>query len=117
MECDIVIEEAQFEVVLRAEQEVLYENEIYQPGGGFSFVKTVSLIFPGYSVTSQADARETVMMHESDMKLKVKKQVSEELRKLGLTAKEAKLVHPEHWSITLLKSPSDFRNLANFISF
>ena len=71
MICDIIVRAAQFEVIVVATRELLFHNEIFQPGQQFTLNEQANFLLLDCDVHSEQDATEWVMMNTQRLQAKV----------------------------------------------
>lgn len=71
MICDIIVRAAQFEVIVVATRELLFHNEIFQPGQQFTLNEQANFLLLDCDVHSLKEATEWVLMNTQRLQAKV----------------------------------------------
>ena len=101
MICDIIVRAAQFEVIVVATRELLFHNEIFQPGQQFTLNEQANFLLLDCDVHSLKEATEWVMMNTQRLQAKVADMMRPTLSEMGWQTNWVNARSEDGWAIYL----------------
>ena len=83
MICDIIVRSAQFEVIVVATRELLFHNEIFQPGQQFTLNEQANFLLQDCDVHSLKEATEWVLVNTQRLQATIGDMMRPTLNDLG----------------------------------
>ena len=115
MICDIIVRAAQFEVIVVATRELLFHNEIFQPGQQFTLNEQANFLLLDCDVHSLKEATEWVLMSTQRLQAKVGDLLQPTLNDLGWQANWVNARSENEWQILLQERNGTARSDASLI--
>ncbi len=101
MICDIIVRAAQFDVLVVATRELLFQNEIYQPGQQQTLNEHANFLLLDCDVHSYKDAAEWVTMNTMRLQAKVGDLMRSTLNDMGWQISWVNARSEGQWQIVL----------------
>lgn len=115
MICDIIVRAAQFEVIVVATRELLFHNEIFQPGQQFTLNEQANFLLLDCDVHSFKEATEAVMIDTQRLQAKVADLMRPTLNEMGWQIQWANARNESHWEVYLQEREGTARQDASLI--
>lgn len=115
MICDIIVRAAQFEVVVVATRELLFHNEIFQPGQQFTLNEQANFLLLDRDVHSFREATETVAINTQRLQNKVAELMRSTLLDMGWQIQWTNARSEDQWQIVLGQQNGGARGDASLI--
>ncbi len=115
MLCDIIVRSAQFEVVVVATRELLFANEIFQPGQQFTLNEQANFLLLDCDVHSFAEATNWVMRDLQRLGAKVGDTMRPTLSGMGWQTNWVHARNETQWEIYLQERNGDARSDTSLI--
>ena len=109
MICDIIVRAAQFDVAVVATRELLFQNEIYQPGQSQTLQQQANFLLLDCDVHSFKDAAEWVTMNTMRLQAKVADVMRSTLNDMGWQTTWVNARSENQWQIELQDANSPSR--------
>ena len=101
MICDIIVRAAHFQVAVQATRELLFENEIYQPGQNRQLDETANFLLLDCDLHSFEAAREWVRLNITRLQSQVADTMRPVLNPMGWQAVSVQALDPAAWIVEL----------------
>ena len=101
MICDIIVRAAQFEVAVAATRELLFHNEIFQPGQQFTLNEQANFLLLDCDVRSFKEATELVLVNTQRLQAKVADLMRPTLQDMGWQIQWANARNEAAWAFYL----------------
>ncbi len=115
MICDIIVRAALFEVVVVATRELLFHNEIFQPGQQFTLNEQANFLLLDCDVHSFKEAAEWVAMNTQRLQGKVGDLMRPTLNDMGWQTNWVNARSEEQWEIYLQEKDGTARQDGSLI--
>ncbi len=115
MICDIIVRAAQFEVIVVATRELLFHNEIFQPGQQFTLNEQANFLLLDCEVHSFKEATEWVMLNTQRLQAKVADMMRPTLNDMGWQTNWVNARGQDEWGIYLQEGNGTAREDASLI--
>lgn len=113
--CDIIVRAAQFEVIVVATRELLFHNEIFQPGQQFTLNEQANFLLLDCDVHSFQAATEWVMVNTQRLQAKVGDMMRPTLSDMGWQTNWVNARSEDSWEIYLQARDGTARGDASLI--